>query len=102
MGCMGVSSYLVGGLQGYINFPYESFHLLETRAQLFLSREQGDANEDQISASGEGNWRGSKSVCPKIEWNLPLGHDKEKEMSLKVTSQKNTDKHREKSSVILN
>ena len=73
MGCMGVNSYLVGGLQRHINFPYESFCLLDTRAQLCLSRKQGDANEDQISASGEGNWRRSKSMCPKTERTLTIG-----------------------------
>ena len=65
MECMGVRSYLVGGLRGHINFPCESFHLLDTREQLCFSCKQGDANEDQISASGEGNWQKSQSGMSK-------------------------------------
>lgn len=41
MGCMGVSSYLVGGLQGHINFPYESFHLLDTLHNCFSHASKG-------------------------------------------------------------
>lgn len=79
MECMGVRSYLAGGLRGHINFACESFSLSDTRARLCFSRKQGDANEEQIRAGREGNWRKSKSVCPEIEGeNLPSGHDKEK------------------------
>ena len=42
-----------------------------------------------------------KACVQKQSEHLPLGHDEEKEMFVKVISQKNMDKHREKSSVVL-
>lgn len=49
--------FALRGASKDIAFPMNAFLCtLTLRAQLCLSRKQGDANEDQISAIGEGNW----------------------------------------------
>lgn len=47
----------VGGLRGHINLPDLENHFIHlTVMKSYISHKQGDANEDQRRASGEGNW----------------------------------------------
>lgn len=61
-----------GSLGGLTNLPYcENRSIHWTLMNHGFSCKHRDANKDQMRASGEGNWRKSKHLCPDGESKKP-------------------------------